>query len=302
MLPSSLSDSPLSARLWLALAAGAGCAVWAYAGLYPQFDEGALRGVLAVTSAPFAAAVVAYALSTRTPLRALGTAFVAAGMLGIASTVIPGVILTWGRPNELGFVALYGTVFGSITGLTYGVPLAILAWLGHRHVRAQTHEGTDRAARIAGSWLFIMAALGVIGTCMFDQPRADWSTDTLIAPSPLPALLACAVAVTAWLAFLFATMRLIRRENWLERVRSGLEPSFRVRSMDLRDRLDGLPRLGDGATVIELLPGVGPQGSAGSAYRTAVRGTAVAIVGDDMCTVSSLTVAPAAMSASATSG
>jgi drug/metabolite transporter (DMT)-like permease len=302
LLPPSLSDSPLSARLWLALAAGAGSAVCAYAGLYPRFDEGTLRGVIALTSVPFAAAVVAYALSARTPLRALGTALMTAGMLGVASTVIPGVILTWDRPNELGFVAIFGTVFGAITGLTYGVPLAILASLGHRHMHAQTHEGTDRAARIAGTWLFIVAAVGVIGACVFDPPKMDWHTDTLVAPSPLPALVGCAVAVVGWLAFLVSTMRLARRARWLERVRAGLEPSFRVRAMDLRDRIDGLPRLGNGGAVLEFLAGDSPDGSAGSAYRTAATGTAVAIVRDDMCTVSSFTVAPAAMSASATSG
>ena len=302
LLPPSLSNSPISARLWLALAAGAGSAVCAYAGLYPRFDQGSLRLVIGLTSAPFAAAVVAYALSARTGLRALGTALLTSALLGIASTVIPAALITWDHPNELFIACFFGILFGGATGVTYGVPLAILASLGHRHVHAQTHEGTDRAARIAGTWLFIVAALGVTGTCLLDEPKMDWATDTLTAPSPLPALFGCAVAVAGWLAFLVASMRLARREAWVARVRSGLEPSFRLRPMDLRDRIDGLPRLGNGLTVVEFLAGEVSDTTAGSAYRTAATGTAVAIVRDDMCTVSSFTVAPAATSASATSG
>ena len=272
----------------------------AYAGLYPRFDEGSLRLVIGLTSAPFAAAVVAYALSTRTTVRALGAALAGAFVLGAASTVIPALILTWNHPGEMGIAAVFGAFFGGATGVTYGVPLAILASLGHRHVHVQTHEGNDRAARIAGLWLFAVAAIGVTGTCLLDHSKMDWHTDMPIPPSPLPALVGCVVAMTGSLAFLVATMRLRRRAAWLSRVSAGLEPSFRLRRMAAHDQLAGLPRLGSGSAVVEFIADVPGKGAL--AYRTAAMGTAIAIAPDDMCRVSSFTVAPAATSASATSG
>ena len=43
-----LVDPKVSARTWGAVAGGLGCAVVAYAGLYPRFDRGELRHVLAL--------------------------------------------------------------------------------------------------------------------------------------------------------------------------------------------------------------------------------------------------------------
>lgn len=301
LLPRSLSDSPISARLWLALAAGAGSAVCAYAGLYPRFDGGSLRVVIGLTSAPFAAAVVAHALSRQSAVRAFGTTLVVSAVLGIASTMIPAAIITWNHSNEFVIACFFGAFFGAGTGVVYGIPLAILAAFGHRHVHAETHEATDRASRIAGTWLVFLAVIGVAGTCLLDEPTFDPMTETMSKASPAPALLGCAALLAGALAVTVASMRLRRRKAWLARVRSGLEPRFRLRPIDLRDRIDGLPRLSNGITVVELLASEGPDGS-GSAYRTAATGTAVAIVEDDMCTMSSFTVAPDATSASATSG
>jgi hypothetical protein len=297
-----MSDSPVSARLWLALAAGLGCAVCAYAGLYPQFDGGKLRLVLALTSAPFAAAVVAYASSARTAARAFGATLLVAGLLGIASTIVPAMILTWRQPNELFIALFFGLFFGAGTGLVYGLPLAVLASLGHRHVHAQTHEGTDRAARIAGIWLFALAALGIAATSILGRPTMDDATDTLMPASPIPALAASAASLVGALSVLVASLRLRRRAAWIARVRSGLEPRYRLRPVDLRDPVDELPRLGSGVTILEFRADDVAVGAGGSAYRVSATGTAVAIVPDDMCTQSSLTVAPAATSASATSG
>jgi hypothetical protein len=302
LLPRSLSDSPIPARVWLALAAGAGCSVCAYAGLYPRFDEGSLRLVIALTSAPFAAAVVAYALSARSAARAFGKTVLVAALLGIASTLIPGAILTRNHPSEFVLVCFFGAFFGAGTGVVYGIPLAVLSALGHRHLHSETHEGTDRAARIAGAWLVVLAVIAITGTCVFDQSKMDWDTNTSIPASRAPALAGCAAAITGALAMVVATLRLRRRKAWLDRVRSGLEPRFRIRPADHRDVVVGLPRLGNGITVVEHLLEEPSASTAASAYRVAATGTAVAIVDDDMCTMSSFTVAPAAMSASATSG
>jgi hypothetical protein len=301
LLPRSLTDSPLSARLWLALAAGAGSAACAYAGLYPQFDEGKLRVVLALTSAPFAAAVVAHALSARTAARAFGSTVLVAALLGVASTLVPAAILTWNRSNEFFIACFFGLFFGAGTGIAYGVPLAILSALGHRHLHARAHDGTDRAARVAGIWLLLVAAIGVAGTSVLDQPKMDYATDTMMPASPLPALVASAAALLGTLVILVASLRLRRRAAWVARVRAGLEPRYRLRPVDLRDPIELLPRLGNGITVVEFFASDVSESAAG-AYRTAAAGMAVAIVEDDMCTMSSFTVAPAATSASATSG
>jgi hypothetical protein len=302
LLPASLSDSPISARLWLAMAAGVGSGVCAFAGLYPQFDNGSLRGVIALTSVPFAAGVVAYGLGARTAAVAFGKTLFAAAVLGMASTVIPAVILTWKNPNELVPAAFFGAFFGAATGVVYGIPLGILSAAGHRHVHVHTHEGTDRASRVGGIWLFVLAAIGIAATAVFDH--GDWNalTESMTPPSPAPALAGSAAALGGALVVLVASLRLRRRHAWLSRVRAGLEPAFRIRPAELRDGIDGLPRLGNGICVIEARVDALLDPTAGSAYRSPAAGTAVAIVDDDMCTMSTLTVAPAAMSVSATSG
>lgn len=301
LLPSSLTDSPVSARLWLALAGGIGSGVCAYAGLYPRFDEGSLRVVIALTSAPFAAAVVAASLNAKSAARATGMTIATAALLGIASTLIPAGIITRNRPSEFVAACFFGVFFGAGTGVVYGLPLAILSTFGHRHVHAQSHEGSDRACRIAGIWLAIAAIIGVAGTCSLDMTKWNPTLETTVSEVPAPAYAGGAAALVAALAVSGSTIRLRRRKMWLSRVASGLEPSYRIRPIEMRDAIDGLPRLGAGASVIEYLAVEGPERAVGSAYRVAAVGTAVAIV-DDMFTMSSTSVAPAARSASATLG
>lgn len=277
LLPSSLAAPRISARAWLALAAGLGCAACAYAGLYPRFDDGKLRLVLALTSAPFGAAVVAAALGARSAARAFGLTLLLAALLGMASVVLPAAILA-GEHGGSNFVmgCIVGFVLGAPTGLIYGMPLAILTAYGHRHVRAQTHEGTDRAARVSGSWLFFVAIVGLVIAQTLDAPTTDYSSRPFmfVPPSPLPSIVACVVALGGVLFIAQATRRLGARTAWLGRVRVGLEPAFRLRAADVRDRVEGLPRVSDGATVVEWLP------DDTTAYRMAASGIAIALVDD----------------------
>lgn len=281
VLPSSLSAPRVSARLWLALAAGLGCAVCAYAGLYPRFDEGRLRLVLALTSAPFAAAVVGWAVSARSAAGALGRTLGMSILLGIASTVIPAAILSTRGAGEFVVMCIFGAFFGGATGALYGLPLALLSALGWRHVQAQTHAATDRAARVAGVWGFVVSLVGLAGTLLLDEPTFDPSRGALLAPSLLPALLALAAALAGIAVVVRALTRASRRSSWLARVRSGLEPAFRLRTLDARDRLDALPRISDGLTVVEWCPDGISEATSGTAYRVAAVGTAVAIVDDE---------------------
>lgn len=297
VLPASLSAPRLSARLWMVLAAGVGCGVCAYAGLYPRFDDGKLRIVVALTCAPFAAAVVGAALGARDGAKAFGRAVLFAAILGMAATIVPAAILARGS-DQFVFGCVFGAFFGAITGALYGLPLAVMCAVGHRHVRAATHEATDRAARASGVWLFVVAVIGLAGTLVLDVPTVDYPSETAIAvaPSIVPVVVACAAGLAAVGVVVRAIMRISRRAAWIGRVRSGLEPAFRLRAADPRDRMDGLPRLGDfrepasrepndlgdDATVVEWCP---EETSADTAYRIAAAGTAVALVNDRLITV-----------------
>lgn len=280
LLPSSLSAPRLSPRLWLALAAGAGAGVCGYAGLYPRFDDGSLRIILALTCAPFAAGVVAAASSARTPGRAFGLALLFSAILGMASVVLPAATLTHHDAGEFVFGCVFGAFFGAPTGALYGIPLGILATLGHRSVQAQTHESTDRAARAAGIWLVVVSLLALGGTLVLDQAKMDYATQLMTAPSRLPALVALAASCAGVVITIAASVRLRRRSAWLARVSAGLEPTFRLRVADARDRIEGLPRVGDGVTVVELVADEASTATAGTAYRTAAVGTPIAVVSD----------------------
>ncbi|MBX3191940.1 MAG: hypothetical protein KF819_33425 [Labilithrix sp.] len=281
MLPSSIGRSRLSARMWAALAAGAGSAACAYAGLYPQFDGGSLRVVLALTSAPFAAAVVATSLSAASRGGAFARAIFLSVILGVASTILPAAILTYDGGSARGqFVgaAVLGVVFGAPTGAIYGIPLGTLAALTHRHVHAWTDEATDRAARIAGIWLAVLSVGAFFASNALAEKLAFEMTNSAIAVFATLSAIVVAVAV-----IVAASLRLRARARWIARVRSGLEPAFRIRPVDMRDRLHALPRLTAGPSshveqaVVEWLPdGLEP---AASAYRMTANGTAVAIVG-----------------------
>ena len=280
LLPSSLAAPRLSPRLWLAIAAGIGCGACAYAGLYPPFDDGSLRIIIATTSVPFGAAVVATALGARTAAKAFGLTLLLAAVLGAVSIILPAAILT--RNDSSGFVVacMLGGIFGTITGALYGLPLAVLSALGHRHVRVQTHESTDRAARTGGAWLFFIALIALLGTLTFDGSTIFARADPL-PPSLGPAMVACAVALASLAVVVRSFVRLRARSAWLERVRSGLEPAYRLRPAEGRDPLDTLPRLGEGVTVVEWLPDQIGAATSGTAYRAAASGVAIAVVRDE---------------------
>jgi hypothetical protein len=284
LLPSSLTAPRVSARVWLALAAGIGAGICGYAGLYPRFDDGALRIALALTCAPFGAAVVAAASSARTPGRAFGLALLFATILGVGSVVLPAALLTHDDVGQFVFGCVFGAFFGAPTGAFYGIPLALLANLGHEDVHAETHEATDRAARVAGIWLFCVGLVALAGTLALDGPRETAGTAELgqaaRATLHLPAYLACAASLAGVIVAVVASFRIRRRSSWIERVRSGLEPAFRVRAADARDRIEGLPRLGRGATVVEYVADEASSATAGTAYRVAAVGTPIAVVSD----------------------
>lgn len=281
-LPAFLTSPTLPARLWVAIAAGIGCAACAYAGLYPRFDNGSLRVVLALTSAPFAAGVVAAALSARSASGAFGRAIGLAAILGVASTMVPAAILTSWRSGEFVAAAVFGVLFGAPTGLLYGLPLATLAACAWKHVQAPSRESSDRAARFASLWLVAISALALLATSMLDVPTPDYGTDAMVVPPQGPTFVAAGALLTSLAVLVWSTLRLRKRTTWIARVRDGLEPAFRLRPMDARDGIHTLPRLGHGTTVVEWLADEDTKVATGHAYRTAASGVAVAVVGDEI--------------------
>jgi hypothetical protein len=267
-----------SARFWLVLAAALGAGACGYAGLYPRFDGGALRAVIGLTSMPFAGAVVAASLNARTPQKTIALAFGFSAILGMGSTVVPALLLSGGDLAQFFMVCLFGAVFGAMSGALYGAPLALLARLGRNHMRVSTHDGVDRAARLAGIWLSCIALVALGGTLILD---ARILREAPLSMGSFPATVAAAVGVAGAAIALAASLRLRRRAAWVGRVRAGLEPAFRLRRLDGRDVVDDLPRLAEGGTVVELVQR-DPIGSVvGSAYRVSALGVAVALVGDN---------------------
>lgn len=281
LLPHAFSTRWLSARAWAALAAAVGAAACAGAGLYPRFDEGRLRAVLAVTSALFAAAIVAYASTAKTRASAFGAALGTSTLLGVAATIVPSIILaSQDRSSIFGACLVFGVVFGAPTGFLYGLPLATLAATVNRDANRASLSASDRAARASGIWLAAIACVALAGTLALDRTplfpdrgRA-WETETVVTP----AILACAAFALGVVAAVRAFVRLARRTAWVARVSAGELPGLRLRRIDARDVLASVPRLGDGPAVVEWAPAVAVADGAQAAYRDAALGVPVAVV------------------------
>jgi hypothetical protein len=273
-LPRSLLTRRLSPRAWAVLSASVGGFASGFAGLYPRFDDGKLRLVLAVTAAFFAGALVAGATARRSRAAAFALAVAVATVLGVGATILPAAILA-AEDNHGGiFVAglFFGTIFGAPTGFVYGLPLALLSAIVQPAVASGSLGAADRAARASGLWLVPVALVALAGTLALDAPRAD-----VVAPSAL-ALLASVLGLVVAVA---GHVRLARRASWVSRVSSGGEPGFRVREIDPRDPIELLPRFGDGGLVVEWNPSeASPESAHRGAYRGAASGVAVALVDD----------------------
>lgn len=280
VLPPAVSTPRISARLWLVLAAAVGAGVCGYAGLYPRFDDGKLRLVLALTCAPFAAAVTAASLGAKSAEGAMARAVALSALLGMAAVVLPAAMLTGHGSGEFFAACVFGGFLGAIVGALYGLPLGILCAGGWRNARTGTQVTTDRAARLAGGWLVMISLVGLLGTLLLDQEKWDWEGRLVAASSTSAWMLAAGGALAGVFMVVHALVRARRRASWVVRVRAGLEPTFRVRALDARDEVEGLPRIGEGesAEVVEWCPDDAAHAPSGAAYRAAAYGKAVAVV------------------------
>jgi hypothetical protein len=256
--------SRLSATMWASLLGAAGAGTAAFAGLYPQLDDGKLRPLLAVTSAFFAAPLVAWASRARSRSAAVGRMLGVACVLGVAAAVPPALVLLLfdgGLGAVIFGMLFFGVILGAPTGLAYGALLAGPAAMAHG--KDGSHAATDRVQRACGVWLACVSALAAVASLGLSGRDAYGAAPTVASGAMVLVALACTGV---------AHRRLRRREAWIARVREGREPGFRIRVADVRDELRTLPRLESGDTVVELVA------EETTAYRAAAVGTAVARV------------------------
>lgn len=249
------------------------------AGLWLRFEDGwLLRLLMTVTSAIFGWLVMDVALQARDATHAVGRAIGLSVIFGMASTLAPSIVIS-SHDHSMPFVAclICGAIFGSMTGLVYGFVLAIVAGATWRHVDARTHDGADRAVRIASFWSLVpmlLIAWVVVGYDLH-HTLSEWASererDAQLVAVPLGILgLGAAMLVTA-ASFAMAQARLLRRRRWLLDVSLGRDARWAVREIGPHDDVPRLPRLREGRMVLEHKNELG-------AYRANATGEAIALV------------------------
>jgi len=272
-LPWLTSAPRLSARAWLVLGGALGCSAVAYAGVYPRVEGGTFRHLVALVTLPFAGAVTAAALSAPTRGAAFWRAMGLACLLGIAAALGPGFILVRGEISTFPALFVFAVILGAPSGLAYGVPLGALVAAGHAGHAERSHEGVDRAARVAGAWAALSAAAAFAFACVVDVNGARIREDEI--DVHVTASMAAAVAVFvvgATVAFV-AQLRIARRAAWMARVHAGAEPFLRARPLAGADDAAALVRVAAGDTIVEWCPD-----SDASAYRAPAARTPLAII------------------------
>jgi hypothetical protein len=257
-----LRTSKISATMWVGLAGSVGAGTAAFAGLYPQLDDGKLRLLLAAIAAFLGGPLAAWASRARSWGHVTGRLLGVAAVLGIAATVPPAIALLGFAASPLAVlygVLIFGVVLGAPTGMSYGVPLAIIASIGRRHAADESHTGTDRAQRAAGIFMIV---IGTFSAGVAPRLNTEWT---------LPFVVSLVVVASGIVIAVRAQLRVRERAGFVWRVTSGLEPGFRLRAIDPHDDLGSLPRLAGGEMVIE-------QVSGSTAYRSTALGTPVAVV------------------------
>lgn len=192
------------------------------------------RFIIFVGSGIIGGLLAGWAANATTPARALGKsvlsgavqANVAGGALAVIATAVDtafGLGPTDGKGLSFAFAvavatAIVGTLVGAAIGVVYGFVPAFVAATRH----GRTHASTDRLLVAAAAWLF---AVGVAHGLLVDgSPSATVEpldgallTTTWAAPIAIAIALASVASFRAW-----------SRHAFVQRVREGREPRYRV--------------------------------------------------------------------------
>lgn len=279
-LPTLLRPPRFSARTWALAAASVGAGVAGFSGLYPQFDGGRLRPVLALTAAFFAPAILAATGRLSSRAKAIGATFALAALLGVVAAVVPAAILTFGdRHGDMFLVAMmFGLALGAPCGLLYAIPIAVLGGVVHPHTKTDARlDGADRVARFAGAWLALVSLFACAVTITFDASKLTY---LYYAPTLLevfyvvsPAVVAALAGIAGLVVGVRAHLRLRAARCFVARASAGREPGYRVRDAGASEDLSSLPACGPGSRVLEWCPSDAREDGA---YRSAAAGVAVA--------------------------
>lgn len=263
LLPSSTAISRVSGSAWAMAAAALAFGTAAIDGAYPLFDDGKLRILLALTTAPLSALALWVALRVRTRAGAIAVSIGIAAVLAFVNTIPASFVLalTGGTFEALPTFLFFGIMFGVPTGLGYGVLLSFLTALVHPSGATPTLDGTDQAKLGASVWTTAIAGIGLVfGMQLKAPPEALAFTYAVI----LAGLVASVLIAARWRV----------RSKWVARVREGREPHLRVRAM-AGDDPPHLVRIGEGSSVIEWIPT-----EQESVYRAAALGEPLAIIAE----------------------
>jgi hypothetical protein len=282
-LPRHLLSSRLTPRVVASVASAIAVGTLVHSFFYPTFDGGKLRWLLVTTSTLLAAVPIAFGVTAKTRLGAVGRTMFLSMLLGIANTFLPSVFLGEASISQgVGIFVTFGVFFGSICGFLYGIPLAVLAFVTQRHVHAGTADSPDRALRNAGIWTTLMVlwpAVAFVWKLTSGEPQAfgfvhveDSVTTVFLLLVPA---LACALGIVA---IVHGVVRLVRRKTWIASAWQGRVPGCRVRPWTPDDDERALPRLAssDAAAVVEWFA---EDPSSTTAYRAQATGVPMAIIG-----------------------
>lgn len=257
LIPKAVRSRPQDAQRRVSAIVAAATAGAALAGLWIRVEDGlSFRLVLAATSAFFGWLTIQAAFGAKDGASAAMRAISISVALGAVSTVIPCFMLSE-QPETAFLYVPFAGILGAITGFLYGVVLAIVAAATWNQITAGTHEGADRAVRIAAVWAVVPMAFIAMAVFAYDYAKElpEWASESQRSAHALAVPLGVVglgiVFNVAAASFWAATRRLAQRTRWIEDVAMGIHPRLAIRAVGPYDDLGHLPRLRHGFNVLE---------------------------------------------------
>jgi hypothetical protein len=198
-------------------------------------------------STALALAIALFAFSARSRGR-IAWRLVSGGLLLCVAEVVFVIARTLPHHSASTALVIASVAIGAV--LSGGLAAAysgLLGWLIGRHVEAPSREGDDRAQVIAGTWvlgsqapalLFALMAFAMKGR--FPALHQAWATTAMVRTLAVPILLGYAAPAALAIS---ALSRIRARRRWLERVRVGELPHWRI--VELASPAARIPHLVD---------------------------------------------------------